>query len=40
MKIEKHLADPGLTPLEESVVHRITADSWFELVRELIPAPA
>lgn len=38
MKIEKNLAAPELTPLEESVINRITADSWFELVRELIPA--
>ena len=38
MKIEKHLAGSGLTPLEESVIHRISADSWFELVRELVPA--
>lgn len=38
MKIEKNLAAPELTSLEESVVNRITADSWFDLVRELVPA--
>lgn len=38
MKIEKHLVGSGLTSLEKNVISRITADSWFELVRERIPA--
>lgn len=38
MKIEKNFAAPDLTPAEASVINRITADSWFELACQLIPA--
>ncbi|MBI3562000.1 MAG: M20/M25/M40 family metallo-hydrolase [Gammaproteobacteria bacterium] len=32
------MVQPGLTSLERNVISRINADSWFDLVRELIPA--